>query len=329
MTSNVLMCIGIFCFFLLVYACVLDDPIFCAGSTPEKLEAMKIKTNAQTQNLKTAMTVWVGFVTAFSSIVIKAKMKPVVKGGFWSAGMGTGSGFTYGMYKTANADLLSNMNSSTFHSPASSASASPVTTTPASTATTTPATTTPASTTTPAITTPASTATTATTTEASPATTTPLSSNGDSTQSLDQQPYNIHSPVEEEKSSLIWDLFIKILPEWIKEDIASRLPSCSNTGTYHILFMQYNLFVYLMCAAFIFFWFFVALIYILTWIKNNREYFIEKVLPTFLSKLVPSKSVLGAMITVNKASLMLYVMAPSAGLHFVFFMPSSGSWYGL
>ena len=177
------------------------------------------------------------------------------------------------------------MNSSTFHSPASSASASPVTTTPASTATT------------------------ATTTEASPATTTPLSSNGDSTQSLDQQPYNIHSPVEEEKSSLIWDLFIKILPEWIKEDIASRLPSCSNTGTYHILFMQYNLFVYLMCAAFIFFWFFVALIYILTWIKNNREYFIEKVLPTFLSKLVPSKSVLGAMITVNKASLMLYVMA--------------------
>lgn len=64
-----------------------------------------------------------------------------------------------------------------------------------------------------------------------------------------------------------------------------------------------------MCAAFIFFWFFVALIYILTWIKNNREYFIEKVLPTFLSKLVPSKSVLGAMITVNKASLMLYVMA--------------------
>lgn len=77
-TSNVLMCIGIFCFFLLVYACVLDDPIFCAGSTPEELEAMKIKTNAQTQNLKTAMTAWVGFVTAFSSIVIKAKMKPVV-----------------------------------------------------------------------------------------------------------------------------------------------------------------------------------------------------------------------------------------------------------
>ena len=119
----------------------------------------------------------------------------------------------------------------------------------------------------------------------------------------------------------MWDLFIEILPEWIKEDIASRLPSCPNTGTYHILFMQYNIFVYLMSAAFLFFWFFVALIYILTWIKNNRAYFIEKVLPTFLSKLVPSKSVLGAMIIVNKVSLMLYVIAFGFALCFLYTNP--------
>ena len=159
MISNVLICIGIFFFFLLVYAYVGDDPIFCAGPTPEELEAQKMKNKALSLNFKIAMTAWSAFATAFSGIVLKAKMKPVVAGVFWSAGMSTGSGFTYGMYQTANGAILSNVSSSTFHSPASSASASPVTTTPASTATTT---------------TPTSTATTATTTEASPSTTTPV-----------------------------------------------------------------------------------------------------------------------------------------------------------
>lgn len=71
------------------------------------------------------------------------------------------------------------------------------------------------------------------------------------------------------------------------QDIASRLPTSPNSGTYHILFMQYNLIVYIMCTMFVFTLLCIGLISLLTWTKNNREYLIEKVLPTLLTKFMP------------------------------------------
>lgn len=301
MISNVLFCIGIFCIFLLVSIYIGDDPIHCAGPYSEELEARKAASKGLTRNYQAAMTAWSAFATVFSTVVIKAKMKPSVAAGVWSGGMVGGTGATYGLLKTANASQLENISSQKFH-PAAPAS----------------------------ITTPSSTTTLSPTSTFSPATTppsaptcTPSSDNasGSNTQSLGGHQYNIPSPNEQEDGSLMWDILLKILPDWMKEDIASRLPSYPNTGTYHILFMQYNIFVYIMCLAFLFMCFCIGLIYMLTCIKNNREYIIEKVLPTFIGKLVPSKSVLGAMITVNKASLLLYVVSFGFGLFFLYINP--------
>jgi len=70
----------------------------------------------------------------------------------------------------------------------------------------------------------------------------------------------------------------------MNQDIASRIPSYPNMGTYHILFMQYNLFVYIMVVAFVFTIICIVLICMLTYINKYRKYLIEKVLPNFLSK---------------------------------------------
>lgn len=50
-----------------------------------------------------------------------------------------------------------------------------------------------------------------------------------------QRTYNIHSPLEnntDSTGSLFWDYLPKFLPDWMNQDIASRLPSSPNNGTY-------------------------------------------------------------------------------------------------
>lgn len=144
---------------------------------------------------------------------------------------------------------------------------------------------------------------------------------------LGQRTYNIHSPLEnnsDSTGSLFWDYLPKFLPDWMNQDIASRLPSSPNNGTYHILFMQYNLFIYILCILFFFTLLCIGLISILTWTKNNREYLIEKVLPTFLAKFLPSKSVLDAIILINKVSLIIYAVSYSYGLYFLYINPIPG-----
>ena len=108
------------------------------------------------------------------------------------------------------------------------------------------------------------------------------------------------------------------------QDIASRLPTSPNSGTYHILFMQYNLIVYIMCTMFVFTLLCIGLISLLTWTKNNREYLIEKVLPTLLTKFMPSKGIFDAMIFINKASLITYVWSFGYALHFLYINPIPG-----
>lgn len=146
-------------------------------------------------------------------------------------------------------------------------------------------------------------------------------------QLLGKQTYNIHSPSEtnsDSTGSVFWDNIPNYLPDWMVQDIASRLPSSSNNGTYHILFTQYNLFVYILCVMFIFTILTILLISILTWIKNNREYLIENLLPTFIAKFLPSKSVFEAIILVNKVSLTLYAVSYAYGLYFLYRNPIPG-----
>lgn len=67
----------------------------------------------------------------------------------------------------------------------------------------------------------------------------PSSNGSTSAQSLVEKPqYNIHSPNEVEASGVEFrQTLFSLLPNWKKEDIASRLPSSPGMGTYHILFM--------------------------------------------------------------------------------------------
>lgn len=108
MISNVLICIGIFCIFLLVSIYIGDD-----GPHSEELQARKAVSKGLTQNYQAAMAAWSAFATVFSSAVIKAKMKPAVTAAIWSGGMATGTGVTYGMLKAAS--QLENMSSQKFH----------------------------------------------------------------------------------------------------------------------------------------------------------------------------------------------------------------------
>lgn len=79
MISNVLICIGIFCIFLLVSIYIGDD-----GPHSEELQARKAVSKGLTQNYQAAMAAWSAFATVFSSAVIKAKMKPAVTAVRWN-----------------------------------------------------------------------------------------------------------------------------------------------------------------------------------------------------------------------------------------------------
>ena len=150
------------------------------------------------------------------------------------------------------------------------------------------------------------------------------SNSASSTKAVEQNEYGIHSVNEVENSgSLFWENLSKILPEWMNRDIASRLPSSPdlNMGTYHILFTQHNIIVYIMVIAFVFIIIDIALIYVLTYIKNSREYLIEEVLPKFFKKFLPSKEQLGLIILVNKGAFMLFVIVFSISLHFLYINP--------
>lgn len=106
MISNVLICIGIFCIFLLVSIYIGDD-----GPHSEELQARKAVSKGLTQNYQAAMAAWSAFATVFSSAVIKAKMKPAVTAAIWSGGMATGTGVTYGMLKATRKHELSKVSS--------------------------------------------------------------------------------------------------------------------------------------------------------------------------------------------------------------------------
>lgn len=76
-----------------------------------------------------------------------------------------------------------------------------------------------------------------------------------------------------------------------------------------------------MVIAFLFLFLCVVVISMLTYIRKNREYLVEKLLPGFLKNLVPSDSVLEMMILVNKIAFMLFIAVFAIGFHFLYMNP--------
>ena len=136
---------------------------------------------------------------------------------------------------------------------------------------------------------------------------------------------NIPSPLEETDNTF-WDWLARFLPNWMKEDIASRLPTPTEVdmGQFNILFMQTNICVYFMVVSFICIIIFVLLVCVLQYLKNNREYFMSKVSSTFLTKLMPSENTLSVLILVNKVSVLISFIALSLPLRFLYMNPIPG-----
>jgi hypothetical protein len=116
----------------------------------------------------------------------------------------------------------------------------------------------------------------------------------------------INSPIEQNESSFN---LLSHLPNWIKDDIAARVPltDYNATGEYNVLFMKYNLFVYIMIICVFAIFFGLALNWLLNTIKNNNE-FMNKYFPKTLGRLSSSSS-LKLIIVVNQVGVLYIFLA--------------------